>query len=91
MPLGQDNPNLVTQFLAGYTDGNPDAKATHRNSFRVLFERTVFCFGKDGMACEVQSVGPGLLVIRLYRLGQQIGLTRIACMKVQNEKSKNKR
>ena len=22
----QDNPNLVTQFLAGYTDGNPDAK-----------------------------------------------------------------
>ena len=23
----QDNPNLVTQFLAGYTDGNPDAKA----------------------------------------------------------------
>ena len=22
----QDNPSLVTQFLAGYTDGNPDAK-----------------------------------------------------------------
>mmetsp|Transcript_47278 Transcript_47278/g.110570 ORF Transcript_47278/g.110570 Transcript_47278/m.110570 type:complete len:143 (-) Transcript_47278:182-610(-) len=25
-----DNPNLVTQFLAGYTDGNPDAEEIQR-------------------------------------------------------------